>query len=189
MRIFLIIVVVIVAIVLIIPAFIDEEVIITRSVEINKPVEQVYDVAKDLNYYRDWNAWAEMDQGSTGEVSGQAGEVGSKYSWKGDTVGTGSLTIEQLVLNQSITSKIEFIEPFAAVAQEMWNFEMVDSNTTHIDYTYSAVSESYFMRYMNPMAEGMVGPPTETGLRNLKELIEAMEPMEADTAMTMEEEM
>ena len=189
MRIFLIIVAAIVAIILLIPAFIDEEVIITRSVEIDKPVEQVYDVAKDLNYYREWNAWAAMDQGSKGEISGPVGEVGSKYSWKGDTLGTGSLTIEHLVPNQSITSKIEFIEPWTAVAQEMWNFEMVDSNTTSVEYTYSAVAESYFMRYMNPMAEGMVGPPTEIGLANFKELVEAMETMEADTVMTMEDEM
>jgi len=42
------------------------------------------------------------------------------------------------------------------------------------------------MRYMNPMVEDMVGPPTESGLNNFKELVESMEP---DTAMTMEEEM
>jgi hypothetical protein len=189
MRIFLIVIAVIVGIVLIIPAFIDEEVTITRSIEINKPVDQVYDVVKDFNYYKEWNSWSQIDKDASGEISGPVGQVGAKWSWSGDTIGVGSLTIEKLEPNLSITSKLEFVSPMEGSAQDLWDFEMLDSSSTKVNWTYSGTTDSYFMRYMNPMIEGMLGPQMDTGLANLKELVESMEPVEADTSMTMEEEM
>ena len=182
MRILLIVIVIIVGIILLVPAFIDEDITITRTVEINKPVDQVYNVVKDFNYYKQWNAWSQMDKDASGEISGPVGQVGAKWSWDGDTVGIGSLTIEKLVPNQSITSRLEFITPMSGTAQDLWTFEGLDSSSTKVSWSYDGSASSYFMRYMNPMMEGMLGPQLETGLSNLKNLIEALEP---DTTMTM----
>jgi len=186
MRIVLIVVAVIVAVVLIIPAFIDEEVTFSRSIEINKPVDQVYNVVKDFNYYRQWNVWSQMEKDAKGEISGPVGEVGSQWNWEGDTIGTGSLTIEKLVPNESITSRLEFIAPWKAEAQDLWHFEKIDSTTTKVTWGYAGASDSYFMRYMNPMMEDMLSPDFEKGLSNLKALVESLQP-EPDTTTVMEE--
>jgi len=187
MRIVLIVVAAIVAIILIIPVFISEDVSFTKSIEINKPVDQVYNVVKDFNYYKKWNVWSQMDKDATGELSGPVGEVGSKWSWKGDTVGTGSLTIEKLVPDQSITSRLEFVAPMQAVAQDLWKFEKVDSSTTKISWSYEGSVDSYFGRYGNLFLEGVIGPDFEKGLSNLKDLVESMQPVQADTLVTAEE--
>ena len=184
MRIVLIAIAMIVGIILIVPAFIDEDVTITRTGEINRPVDQVYNVAKDFNYYKQWNAWSQMDKNASGEISGPVGQVGAKWSWDGDTVGVGSLTIQELVPNQSIISRLEFVSPMTGEAQDLWNFEMIDGRSTKITWTYAGSASSYFMRYMNPMMEGMLGPQLEIGLSNLKNLIEALEP---DTSIATEE--
>ena len=184
MRIVLIVIAIMVGIILIVPAFIDEDVTISRTVEINKPAEQVYNVIKDFNYYKQWNAWSQMDKDASGEITGSVGQVGAKWSWDGDTVGKGSLTIQELVPNQSITSRLEFVSPMTGEAQDLWNFERIDSSITMITWTYAGSASSYFMRYMNPMMEGMLGPQLEIGLSNLKNLIEALEP---DTSMATEE--
>lgn len=184
MRIVLIVVALIVGIILLVPAFIDEDVTITRSVEINKPVEQVYNVVKDFNYYKQWNAWSQMDKDASGEISGSVGEVGAKWSWDGDTVGIGSLTIQELVPNKTIISRLEFVSPMAGEADDLWNFEVIDSSHTKITWSYAGSASSYFMRYMNPMMEGMLGPQLEIGLSNLKNLVETLEP---DTSMATEE--
>lgn len=189
MRTFLIVVAAIVVIVLIIPAFIDADVTISRTVEINKPVDQVYNVVKDFNYYKQWNAWSKMDKNAKTEIAGPVGEVGSKWSWEGDTVGKGSLTIEKLEPDKSITSKLEFFEPMAGQAQDLWNFDMVDSNTTKVTWTYAGTANSYFMRYMNPMMEGMLGPQMDSGLANLKNLVQELpepQPMMANDEVTEE---
>jgi uncharacterized protein YndB with AHSA1/START domain len=182
MKIFLVVIAIIVGVLLIVPAFINKDITISRTIEINKPVDQVYNVVKDFNYYKQWNAWSQMDKDAKGEITGPAGEVGTKWSWDGDTVGVGSLTIEELEPNQSITSKLEFISPMTAEAQDLWDFEMVDSSTTKITWTYAGTTDSYFMRYMNPMMEGMLAPDIETGLNNLKTLVEGLPEPEPEMA-------
>ncbi len=124
-----------------------------------------------------------MDKDAVNELTGTPGEVGAKWSWQGDTVGTGALTIEELVPNKSIKAKLEFFVPFEATAQDLWDFEMLDSTSTKVTWTYAGKSDSYFMRYMNLMTESMVAPQLETGLSNLKNLIENMpEPELMETA-------
>jgi uncharacterized protein YndB with AHSA1/START domain len=177
---------VVVGLLVLAPAFIDEDVSFSRSIEINKPVEMVYGVVKDYSYYKQWNAWSMMDKDAVNELTGTPGEVGAKWSWQGDTVGTGALTIEELVPNKSIKAKLEFFVPFEATAQDLWDFEMIDSTSTKVTWTYAGKSDSYFMRYMNLMTESMVAPQLETGLSNLKNLIEIMP--EPEVMETVEEE-
>ena len=169
-----VVVAVLIGIFAVIPAFIDEDVSFSRSIEINKPVDLVYGVTKNLEYYQQWNAWSQSDSNAVNELTGTPGEVGSKMSWAGEIVGTGSLTIEELVENKSIKSKLEFVLPWQGVALDLWDFEQIDSTTTKVNWTYSGKMDSYLMRYMNLAIEGMVGPQFEIGLTNLKELIENM---------------
>lgn len=165
---------VVVGIFVIVPVFIEPHVELSRTIEINKPVAEVYNITKNYDYYLQWNPWSQMDKTATHELSGTMGEVGSTWSWKGDTVGTGSLTIEELVENKSIKSKLDFIAPFESTAQDLWDFEVIDENTTKVTWSYSGTTDSYFMRYMNLMMESMLGPQLTTGLENLKKLIESM---------------
>lgn len=177
-----IVIAVLIGVFAIIPAFIDEDVAFSRSIEIDKPVDVVYGVVKDYSYYKQWNAWTMMDKNAVNELTGTVGEIGSKWSWKGDTVGTGSLTIEELIPNKSIKAKLDFVAPFTAVAQDLWDFEMVDSTTTIVKWSYAGSSGSYFMRYMNLATESMVAPQLEKGLSNLKDLIENLpEPQAIET--------
>ena len=184
MRIVLIVVAAIVAVILIIPAFVDKEVKFTKTIEISKPVDQVYNVVKDFNFYKKWNVWSQMDKDAVGELSGPVGEVGSKWSWNGDTVGVGSLTIEELVPDQSIISKLEFKAPMQAVAQDLWKFDMIDSSTTKVSWSYAGTVDSYFARYGNLFLENVIGPDYEKGLSNLKELVESLKPVQVDSTMT-----
>lgn len=172
MKTFLIILGSLLAIILIIPVFVDDDVKVIRSIEVKAPVEIVYNIVKDFNYYKQWNAWSKMDTDASGEISGSAGEVGSSWNWDGDTVGKGNLTIEVLEPNKSITSKLVFISPMEGVAQDLWDFEIIDSTSTKITWTYAGTATSYFARYMNLAMDGFLGPQLELGLSNLKELIE-----------------
>ena len=184
MRFFLITIAIIIGFIVIIPAFVSPEVSFTKTIVINKPVDQVYNVVKDFNYYKQWNVWSLMDKKASGELSGPVGEVGSKWSWSGDTVGVGSLTILELVPDKSITSKLEFVAPMEAEAQDLWDFEKIDSTSTKVSWTYAGSTDSYFGRYGNLFLEGVIGPDFENGLVNLKNLIENMQP---DTTMMMKE--
>lgn len=173
---------VIIGIIAIIPSFIDPESSITRSVEIDEPVELVYNVTKDYNQYLKWNPWSKMDKNARHEITGPKGAVGSKWAWEGnpDSIGTGSLTIEELVPNQSIKSRLEFIVPPMGTAQDLWYFKKIDSTKTLVTWSVVMTADSYFKRYFNIGAEKFLGPTLEQGLNDLKTLIETM-PAELDT--------
>jgi len=170
----IIFVVIVAGIVAVIPAFIDPVATVSREIDVNKPVEVVFDVVKNYDLYRKWNSWSRMDKNARNEISGTPGEVGSRWSWHGDTVGRGSLTLESLVPNKSITGHLEFYTPFKMVAQDLWQFEAKDSNTTHIKWSYKTHVSSYLMRYMNLGIDGMLGPELAKSLQNLKQFLEKM---------------
>jgi hypothetical protein len=182
-----VVIAVLIGIFAIIPAFIDEEVTFSRTMEINKSVDVVYGVVKNYEYYKEWSAWSQMDKDAINELTGTPGEVGSKWSWKSDTIGIGSLTIEELVTNKSIKAKLEFVAPMKSIAQDLWDFEALDSTKTKVVWTYAGTSDSYFARYMNLALESMVGPQLETGLANLKGLVENMPEAQAVETETEEE--
>ena len=172
MRTFIIIIGSVAAIILLVPLFISEDNAVVRSIEVQAPVETVYRVVKDFNYYKQWNAWSKMDKDASGEISGPVGEVGATWSWDGDTVGQGTLTIEALERNKSITSQLIFISPMEGKAKDLWHFEMLDSSSTKITWTYAGKATGYFERYMNLAMDGFLGPMLESGLSNLKKLLE-----------------
>lgn len=175
-------------IIVIIPAFIEPDSTVSRSTEIDKPVSQVYNVTKDFNQYLKWNPWSKMDKSAKHEITGVPGEIGSKWSWEGnpDSIGTGSLTIEELIPNTSIKSKLEFIVPSMGSAQDLWYFKELDSTKTSVTWSVAMKADSYFKRYFNLGAEKFLGPQLEQGLKDLKELIESM-PAATDSVVSENE--
>jgi len=170
----LIAVAVLVLIIVIIPAFVDSEYRVERSITVNAPVEKTFMIAKNYEYYVEWNPWSQMEPSAYDEMSGTPGEVGSKWSWEGDTVGVGSLTLVSFEPYSRIESRLEFVSPYQSVARDLWTFEEVDSTTTEVTWAIEGESPSYMMRYMNLGMEGMLGPQFEQGLQNFKQLVESL---------------
>ena len=184
-----IIIALIVGIIVIVPAFINPEVKISKTITVDKPVNVVFNTAKNFEHYREWNVWSKMDPDATGNIEGTPGEIGSKWNWQGEIIGTGSLTIKDFEENKSITNTLEFIAPMPAVADDLWSFEMIDSSTTKIDWTVSFNMEGYFERYGALFIEGELGPQLEQGLQNFKEYVEGMpDKKQMEEMETMEEE-
>lgn len=170
---------VVVGIIAIIPAFIDPEVTVTRSIEIDKPVDVVYNVTKNYNNYLEWNPWSQLDPKAKHSFSGTPGEIGSSWTWDGnpDSIGTGTLTLEETVPNTSIKGKLEFKVPFESTAEDLWYFKPLDSTKTSVTWSFKGSTDSYFMRYMNLATESMLGPQLDQGLKNLKEYVESIPAM------------
>jgi len=170
----LIFIAIVVGIVAIIPAFIDPVAQVSRQIEVEKPAQVVYDVVKNYALYPKWNSWSRTDKKSQNDVSGVPGEIGSRWTWEGDTVGKGSLTLEELVPNKAITGHLEFYSPFKMIAKDLWKFDARDSTTTKITWTYETRVNSYLMRYMNLGLDGMLGSELEKSLVNLKQYLDDM---------------
>lgn len=175
LRIVLITILALVAIFLIIPLFMSSSYNISRSIIIEKPVDFVYRKAADYSIRKQWDPWVEMDANAENSFKVTDGFVGSVWTWKGDTVGSGSMTIVSVEPGKSIASKLVFTAPWESESMVYWKFTGLDSLRTNV--VWSNTGElSYLMRYMGSGMDAMLGPQFARGLNNFKSLIEIKTP-------------
>lgn len=166
------IIVVIIALFFIIGFFLPKTYSVSRSIEINKPDSITYQKTLNFNDFGLWNPWMQMDKAAKHTVTGDGVSVGSKFSWIGKEVGTGSITIEKLNPNKQIDEKLEFIEPFESIATTSFYFEPTANGGTKVTWDFRGDNTSIFSRWMSLAYDSMIGKDYEKGLANLKAFIE-----------------
>lgn len=155
-----------VAIFLIIAAFLPSEYSISRETTVNVSADSVYN---HILVYKDrdkWDPWLAMDPGATVNISDK------EYSWKGELIGEGKINVVKSEPNKSIHAKLEFIAPNQMKSDVHWEFESIDSSTTKLTWIFKGELGYPAERYFGLFLEDMMGPQFETGLNNLKTLIE-----------------
>src|SRR5690606_3612297 len=69
---------------------------VERSIVIEATPETVYEQVVDLNNWPNWSPWNAMEPTAEYTVSGAQRGVGAVSSWKGEVIGTGTLTIVEV---------------------------------------------------------------------------------------------
>lgn len=150
---------------------------VVRSAEINTPVAVVFQQVNELRNWEKWSAWVEKD--STIEtVYGEKTEgEGASYSWTGELVGSGSLTIIKSEPSESLNTEVDF--GFMGRGNGSWT--LVETNgETSVTWSMellpgkgilAGIIGRYFLAFSN--MDPVVGPDFEQGLANLKELCES----------------
>ncbi|RMH60748.1 MAG: hypothetical protein D6677_13225 [Calditrichaeota bacterium] len=166
---------VLLGIVAVVPLFIDPEVNVSRSIEIQQSPEVVFTVIKNYDLYPEWIPWTRADKDAEYTIDGEPGDVGSTWSWNGDTVGQGSLTLAEIRPNSYIKGKLSFYKPWVANADDLWQIDSLSEEKSRVTWTYHTVTDGYLMRFMNLRYESILGPEMERGLKNLKTFVENLE--------------
>ncbi len=149
----------------------------SRRIIINSDKSAVYKVLADYSRMIEWSPWAKLDPACKYEYSGNAGEVGHSYSWKGNKdVGSGTMTLTEVVPDDNLTFSLKFLEPFESEADGKWIMKDTTDGTlvTWTFHTQHNFVNSIFMYFMD--MEKMLGPDYEKGLASLKEVIENAKP-------------
>ncbi len=163
----------IVVLVLVIAFFMPAQYQIERSVTINSPVESVYRQVIDYQKWKAWAPWPKMDPEAQYSYQGTMGTTGAKWSWKGEVLGTGSLTLETFEPYRSIHSKLVFEEPQAMESDDIWEFEAVQ-NGTKATWITKGELDYPLGRLFGPFIESMLAPDIESGLEGLKTQVESI---------------
>lgn len=89
-----------------------------RSVFIDAPVSKVWEYTHSLHGINQWNPWLDRDPNLKQEYKGTDGTVGASYSWDSPekNVGAGHQTITGITPTSEMTSQVQFIRPFASLA-------------------------------------------------------------------------
>jgi len=163
-----------IALLFIVAIFLPSEYKVERSVEIEEPVEMVYGYVADFNNFREWNPWSSLEPNHSFEVSGDSGQIGQKYHWDGEIVGSGEMIFTELKPFNSIKSDIAFLAPQQAKGVVEWLFEG-DGNKTKISWSIIGESDYPLGRYFGLMMDSFLGPDFENGMKNLKVKCEGKE--------------
>jgi effector-binding domain-containing protein/uncharacterized protein YndB with AHSA1/START domain len=141
-----------------------------QSTTINAPAERIFSHVNDVEKWVQWSPWAEMDNTAEFTYGEQTVGAGAFYSWTGDTLGKGQLTIVESVPNSKIKTKLEFTEPNMSTSTGYWKFEEENGQTK---VTWGNTGElPFFMRFIRSMLESQLNKDFAKGLNNIKTLVE-----------------
>ncbi len=147
---------------------------VSRSVEIGKPKQEVFDFLRSLKKMDLWSPWAKKDPNMKKEFRGTDGEVGSVSYWLGNKeVGEGEQEITKIVDGERIDGELRFMKPFKSESNCYLLTENAAEGKTRVTWGFSGNNKfpmSIMMLFMS--MDKMVGKDFEEGLSSLKTILE-----------------
>jgi len=150
---------------------------VERSLVINAPPEQVFAQVSDLSAWSAWSPWAEMDPDAQLTVEGSG--VGQRMIWSSDNpqVGEGSQVVVALDRPSFVQTQLEF--DGQGLADATFNLMPVADGQTQVTWSLDTDMRDgvpFLLKpagtYLGLLMDGMVGGDYETGLQNLKTVVE-----------------
>jgi Polyketide cyclase / dehydrase and lipid transport len=148
---------------------------VERSAAVAAPAELVFDQLADFRKWEGWSPWEKLDPNIKKTYEGPARGVGASYSWQGDDkVGKGKMTVAKEDAPKQLGIKLEFIEPFAAVADT--TFTLTPANSEQTQVTWAMEGKNNFMGKVFGIFMDMdksLGAEFEKGLTQLNTVAKA----------------
>ncbi len=146
-----------------------------RTIEINKPKQEVFNYLKLVKNQDYWSPWKSRDPEMKQEFVGQDGTVGFIAKWESDhkQVGAGEQEIKRITENESIETEIRFLKPWKSLSDAYMKVEDGDNQSTKVIWGFSGTNKppmNIFMLFFN--MDKAVGKDFDEGLVNLKSILE-----------------
>ena len=169
-----IVLMIIIGVPLIVALFVPKDVQYEKSIEINAPIQVVWENVNSLSDMDKWSPWNQYDPTMKKEIIGKDGTVGAKQVWESnvDEVGKGSQTIAKLNAPNLIETDLKFFSPYESEAKGYVKLKEKNNKTLA---TWGFASEMpYPMNLMKLFTnmEDMMDKDWNDGLSKLKEISE-----------------
>ncbi|MBF90868.1 MAG: hypothetical protein CMP75_03790 [Flavobacteriales bacterium] len=168
--------IVIIAIFCCVAYLLPKEFEVNRTIEINAPMESIYEQASVLSNWANWSAWHEMDPEADYTYSSPNAGVGAYYSWDGnpDLVGQGKLTILEADGSSSLKTEVIFLKDGEENGRGngVWALSETNGVTLVVWSFLGDMGYNPIARWMGLLMDGILGPQLESGLNNMKEYLE-----------------
>ncbi|UTW45857.1 SRPBCC family protein [bacterium SCSIO 12696] len=154
---------------------------VERSTVIKAPQERVFEYVNNFQHFNQWSPWAAKDPNTRYQYSGPESGVGSKMAWQSDSdqVGSGS----QEIIKSEPYNYVETTLDFGAQGTANANYRITSTGElTSITWSFDTDHGwNLLSRGFGLMMDGMLGPDYETGLANLKRVVEGQESLKGNT--------
>lgn len=139
---------------------------ISKSIEIEAPVDKVYGIVSDFHHWQPWSPWLIMDHNVKLDIA----EDGKYYNWDGDLTGAGEMTVTHETPNESIDYDLTFLKPWKSKAKI--RFETKDlGDKTKVTWIMDS-SLPFFLFWMKKTMTAALGMDYDRGLAMLKDYAE-----------------
>lgn len=172
LKILLMVIVAIVILFLVVAAFMPSTYFVERSVDINQPIELVFEQVADLNNFEEWSPWHDSEPSAYLGVEGYG--VGQVSKWDGDTVGKGSLTVTGITEFETLTQSLRFEAPMEGEAEITFTFSSNPDASTKVTWATEGKLGYPVARFFKSMIESELTDSFDEGLTNLKQRCEAI---------------
>lgn len=139
---------------------------IERSILINAPIDKVYKTISDFHTWTTWSPWLVAEP----EAKVTVREDGKFYSWEGNVVGAGEMTIANEVENASVNIDLQFLKPWKSKAKVAFTIKE-DADGVRVTWDMDS-SLPFFLFWMKKMTEAFIGNDYDRGLTMLKDYVE-----------------
>jgi hypothetical protein len=147
---------------------------IERSATMAAPPEEVFAQINDFHHWDKWSPWLELDPNAMTTFEGPDSGEGAIFRWAGnENVGEGSMTIVESRPSELVRIKLHFLKPFEDTATT--DLAMTpEGDGTKVTWTMDGEHDfmSKAMCLFMDM-DAMIGGNYETGLANMKKIVEA----------------
>lgn len=155
--------------------FIKQDYSVDRQVTIERPKTEVFDYIKLLKNQVNYSKWASMDRNMKRTFHGTDGTPGFIMTWSSEdpNVGKGEQEILSIKPGESIDYELRFKEPFESTEKAYMSTATDDKNKTVVTWGFQG-SMQYPFNFMALFMdlEQMIGDDLQTGLANLKSILE-----------------
>lgn len=151
-----------------------KDMIIEKSVVINKPKKDIYDYLKNIRNQDEFSIWNMTDPNQKVATTGTDGTVGFIYSWdsQNKNVGAGSQEITLLIPNERIDCDLRFERPMKNVAKASFVLEEISKKETKVSWTFRGPTK-FPMSLFSFIFKKMLGKDMAKSMDNLKAKMEA----------------
>lgn len=155
-------------------AWAGKEFEINRTVVINRPKDEVFNVVRQLRKEHLWIPWFQKDFNGILKYSGEDGKMDALLYWKGHkTFHEGTQKITKINQGKIIETKILVVKPLRMVLIEYKGLKEIDENKTKIVWGIKGglAFPLSVMALIYPVDKAY-GEKLEEGLKNLKVFME-----------------
>ncbi|MEO8472927.1 MAG: SRPBCC family protein [Chryseolinea sp.] len=143
-----------------------------KSIVINASSDVIFPYVSDLKKFTQWSPWDKMDPEVKHTYEGTEGTVGSKMNWNGPKTDTGSMWIEEIDPDRRVKSGLTFGNFDTKYHSQ---FVLVpESSNTKITWTWDGPNDGLSGKAMWVIMGPLLGTQFESGLKDLKALVESM---------------
>ena len=143
---------------------------VETATQINAPHNRVHATLVDFNSWPIWSPWLYLERDAILTYEGTRGEPGHAYTWSGDKIGSGSMSLVSST-ERKINYKLRFLKPFKSQADVSFDLAVVDDNKTQVSWLMDS-SLPFFMFWMTGKMTAMIRADYGRGLTMLKDYIE-----------------